>query len=414
MKSDTVITTDTVAVLMAVAPERVSEILAQFNERVDSIVYANGLEHHKGTTALNPIQNIGERFKASAHANFTKPETTESMLYAAKDDAVSEIETIARNMSSKESFYLQGLGAAINPRIAADSKVWNIIVMDAATDIDRLGKTHAGIISNMPKLLQERLDQDLADILESINREFNTDPSANNAQRVSKAAQDSISTINKRMEEVGNATMKANIETIVQSKMTELQEKQIALASAEYGMTPPQVKSWRVLSDETQKMILDLGKSNYLVYDKSIRTQKLQVIDMKLALLETIRVNAVGVSQSLSGYYGSTGNRRVSRAISLGGIGSSLGMNTPSQHAPNNFINGIPPGFSGHIGITSKEQVASQLPSGAAKAHIDATTYFADQGMSIDKAANQATAAGYGPQSYGKTFSIGGGRRPLV
>ena len=413
-RTNTVITSDIVAGLMAVAPERVSEIVAQFHESVDNIISISDLDYHRGTTEMSAIQQAVNRFVGKVENNFTREETTEAMINAAKDDSIVEIEAIAQKMSKAATFYLQGLGSAASPRLAADSKAWNTIIMDAASEIDKLGKLHEGIISNMPKILQERLDQDLANVLESINKEFNNDPSINNATRVAAQVRASLATINKHMEELGNATMKANVENIVQSKMTELQEKQIALSSAEAGMTAPQAKAWKPLSEEAKNLILALGKSNYLVYDKTIRKQKIAVIDQKLSLLETIRVNAVEVGQSLSGYYGSSGSRRVNGRGSIGGVGTSLGVVMSNPQESSNFINGIPPGFAGYVGTIGRGNILKQLPDGVAKAHVDAVEYFTSRGMSLEKATQRAIAEGYTPHSYGKSFSFGGGRRPLV
>ena len=107
---------------MAVDVGRVNEILAQFNERVQSVISANGLDHYKGTASMNSIQAVSERFTTMVHENFTKEESTEGMIYSARDDAIADIENIARNMVSKENFYLQGLAGQSVP---ADSQVWN-------------------------------------------------------------------------------------------------------------------------------------------------------------------------------------------------------------------------------------------------------------------------------------------------
>jgi hypothetical protein len=399
---------------MPVTAENVSDILERFNTRVEDIISTTDINHHKGTSNMNRIGFIRDKFTATVHEIFTKKDTTEALLYAGMEDAIAQIDNIAKSMASKESFYLQGLGAVASPRYPADSRLWNSIISDAAADIDTLGKTHSSVIANMPKILQERLDQDLANVLESINKSFNNDPSPNNANKVAADVKRSLDSISKNMEEVADATMKANIETIVHSKMTELQGLEIALVSAESGMTAPQTAAWRAVASETRQLILALGQSNYLVYDKTIRGQKLSVIDQKMALLDTIRINAVGVGQALSGYYGGTGDRRASRrSAPIGGVGTSLGRVSNNPEARNNYVNGVPPGFAGYAGKITREQISSDSGD-AAKAHLDATEHFVSEGMSLDGARNHATALGFTPYSHGKTFSIGGGRRPLV
>ena len=89
---------------------------------------------------------------------------------------------------------------------------------------------------------------------------------------------------------------------------------------------------WRSLAAEVKTLINDLTKSNYLVYDKAIRAQKLSVIDGKLKLLENVRINAETKVQTLQGYFGNTGVRRSNKMISSG---SSLGSGiTPMRATP--------------------------------------------------------------------------------
>ena len=95
-------------------------------------------------------------------------------------------------------------------------------------------------------------------------------------------------------------------------------------------------------------MINELTKSNYLVYDKAIRAQKLQVIDGKLKLLENIRINATTKMQTLQGYFGNTGRRSSSKRYSSG---SSLGAGiTPMIAKPKSAFKTKPPGFAGYSG----------------------------------------------------------------
>ena len=60
--------------------------------------------------------------------------------------------------------------------------------------------------------------------------------------------------------------------------------------SVERGMTKGQIDAYRALAKEIKGLILELGRSNFLIYDKVIRTQKVQVIDHKMSVLETLRV----------------------------------------------------------------------------------------------------------------------------
>ena len=218
---------------------------------------------------------------------FTLPATTEGELLAEMDAVIVEIEKLAKGKAKVEATQIAAIGAAVNKGSPADSGVWNGIIGDTAHRIDKLSKMYADQINNMPKALRARIDDDFAGVLDSINNAFNADPSPGNAASVRLQVQNSLDSIEKDLAEASRAVLKASIEHIAQQKMTELQEKEMILMSVERGMTKGQRDASRALVKEIRSLILDLGQSNFLVYDKIIRNQKLQVIDHKLSVLET-------------------------------------------------------------------------------------------------------------------------------
>ena len=80
---------------MAVDTERANEIIAELNERAQSIISANGLDHYKGTTKLNPIQKVVDDFTKNTMATFNQ--SSEGLLVSQRTDAIYEIEAIARD-----------------------------------------------------------------------------------------------------------------------------------------------------------------------------------------------------------------------------------------------------------------------------------------------------------------------------
>ena len=333
---------------MAVDTERANEIIAELNESAQSIISANGLDNYKGTTKLNPIQKVVDDFTKNTMATFSQ--SSEGLLVSQRTDAIYEIEAIARDMVAHESFYLQGLAGKHSP---ADSAVWNSLIGNVAAEIDRITRLHAPIISNLPKLVRTRLDDDMAKVLTAIESAHQSNPSPTNAADIEKQAMASLAKIDKDLTAAADASMKASIENMLHRKHTLLQEKIIALSAVEAGMTKEQASAWKKIAEQTKKMINDLGNSNYLVYDAQIRKQRLAVIDQKIALLENMRTNAAGVSNALSGYFGGTGNRRVRRTAPLNGIGSSIGMKTPIRFAGGEY-NIKPPGFAGYAGMKKR------------------------------------------------------------
>jgi len=382
--------------------------MSDFQDKVSGIIRTNGLEHHSNTSNLASIESIKNQYLQTAMSAFTLPATTEGELLAEMDATLMEITRLAKAQAKGEAAQIAAIGAAVNKGSPADSSVWNGIVSDTAHRIDKITKMYADQINNMPKSLRARIDDDFAKVLDAINSAFNADPSPGNAASIKLQIANSLQSIEKDLAEASRAVLKASIEHIAHQKMTELQEKEMVMMSVERGMTRGQIDASRTLVKEIKTLILDFGKSNFLIYDKIIRNQKIQIIDHKLSVLETLRVNASGVSQSLSGYYGNTSNRRVSGTRSIGGIGTTLGHNTSSIGGhQKNFRNGVPPGFAGFSGKMTEDDIANKHPPGTSKAHIKAMKQYMDQGMSFDAAHNKVNAAGLTPTN------IGGGGSPF-
>jgi hypothetical protein len=392
---------------MAVNPDRVNQIMADFQDKVSGIVRTNGLEHHSNTSNLADIENLKTQYLNAVMNAFTLPATTEGELLAEMDAVIVEIERLAKGKAKMEATQIAAIGAAVNKGAPADSGIWNGIIGDTAHRIDKLSKMYADQINNMPKALRARIDDDFAGVLDSINNAFNADPSPGNAASVELQVKNSLDSIEKDLAEASRAVLKASIEHVAQQKMTELQEKEMVLMSVERGMTKGQRDASRALVKEIRSLILDLGQSNFLVYDKIIRNQKLQVIDHKLSILETLRVNASGVSQSLSGYFGNSAKRTRTGSGSIGGVGTTLGHNTSSIGGhQKNFRKGIPPGFRGFAGVMTEADIAKAHPPGTSPAHIKAMKRHMDAGLSFEDAHNKANAEGFTP-------NLGGGGRPF-
>lgn len=392
---------------MAVNPDRVNQIMADFQEKVTTIVRTSGLEHHSNTSNMGEIDTLKNQYLQTVMDSFLLPTTTEGELLSEMDATIGEIKRLARGKAAAEAKQIAAIGAAVNKGSPADSGVWNGLIGDSAHRIDKITKMYADQINNMPKALRARIDDDFAGVLDSINSAFNADPSPGNAAMIKLQVKNSLDSIEKDMAEASRAVLKASIENIAQQKMTELQEKEMVMMSVERGMTKGQLDASRVLVKEVRSLIIDFGKSNFLIYDKIIRNQKIQVIDHKMSVLETLRVNASGVSQSLSGYYGNTSKRRVTGTGSIGGVGTTLGHNTSSVGGHRqNFRNGVPPGFAGFAGKMTEADIAKKHPSGTSKAHIKAMKSNMDSGMTFEAAHNKAIAEGFTP-------NLGGGGRPF-
>ena len=396
---------------MAVNPEYANQLLADFQEKVEGIVRTSGLEHHMNTSHLSDINAVKDNYVNTVMSTFTLPTVSEGELQAEMNVALVEITRMARQKGKQEASQIAGIGAAVNSSSPADSASWNNVIGDAGHRIDKIVTMYADQINNMPKPLRARIDNDLSKILDSINDAYNANPSGSNAEMVSLQVKNSLDKIEKDLSEASQALLQASVESIAHKKMTQLQEKMYGLQSVEPGMTKGQIDSYRKLTKEIEGLIRELGTSNYLIYDKVIRGQKIANIDHKMSILETIRVNAAGVASSLSGYFGNSNSGRRGTG-SIGGIGTTLGMNTAHlSAAPKNFKKGIPPGFAGFAGTMSKADIANKHPPGTAQSHIDAMHHYMSKGMSFEDAHNKASAEGYTPKSHDKNF--GGGAHPF-
>ena len=392
---------------MAVNPDRVNQIMSDFQDKVAGIVRNNGLDHHSNTSNNAEIDALKNQYLQTVMSAFLLPATTEGELLSEMDATLVEITRMAKGKAKAEATQIAAIGSMVNKGSPADSSVWNGLIGDTAHRIDKITKMYADQINNMPKALRARIDSDFAGVLDSVNGAFNADPSPSNASLIRLQVNNSLDSIEKDLADASRAVLKASIEHIAQQKMTELQEKEMVMMAVERGMTKGQIDASRALAKEIKGLILELGRSNFLIYDKVIRTQKIQVIDHKMSVLETLRVNASGVSQSLSGYYGSTSRRPARGSGSIGGVGTTLGHNTSSIGGyKKNFRNGVPPGFAGFAGKMTEADIANKHPPGTSKAHIKAMKKNMDAGMSFEAAHNKANADGFTP-------NLGGGGQPF-
>ena len=128
---------------------------------------------------------------------FSRPETTEGMLLAEADDVVNQAATIISQIAEKRSNQLNGLVSGLGSITPADSPIWNDIISNAGSEVDRIARVYGQQVANMPKALRDRLDTDLAKVLDSINVAFNKDPSPRNAESIRAQVTNRIMTIEK-------------------------------------------------------------------------------------------------------------------------------------------------------------------------------------------------------------------------
>tara|TARA_B100000131_G_scaffold254763_1_gene249159 strand:- start:484 stop:1512 length:1029 start_codon:yes stop_codon:yes gene_type:complete len=333
---------------MAVDTGKVNNILADVNERIKGTIESAGLSDAMGTTVLDPVQKLVNEFTTMATDVFSRPETTEGMLMAEADDVVNQAALIIAQIANKRQSQLSGMVSGLGSITPADSPVWNDIISNAGSEVDRIARVYGQQVANMPKALRDRLDADMAQVLDSINVAFNKDPSPNNAASIRTQVTNTLMKVEKDLKMAVDASLSASIQNIASQKMTRLQELEMALVTSERGMEKAQRGMWRGIAAETKGLIQALTKSNYLVYDKVIRTQKLAVIDKKLALLENLRVNSTLKMNTLDGYFGGGGHRRHNKVYSSG---SSLGTGYKQMTAtPKSAFKQKPPGFAGYAG----------------------------------------------------------------
>jgi len=333
---------------MAVDTGKVNSILADVNERVKATIDDADLSDAMGTSALDPVQKMVNQFTTMVTDVFSRPETTEGMLMAEADDVINQTSLVISQIADKRNTQLSGLISGLGSITPADSPVWNSIISTTGSEVDRIARVYGQQVANMPKALRDRLDADLAKVLDSINMAFDKDPSPNNAESLRTQVTNALMVIEKDLKMAVDASLSASIQNIAAQKMTRLQELEMALVSTERGMEKAQRGMWRGIAGEVKSLIQALTQSNFLVYDRVIRSQKLKVIDQKLALLENLRVNSSTKMNTLDGYFGGGGHRRHSKTYSGG---SSLGTGYKQMTAtPKRVFKQKPPGFAGFAG----------------------------------------------------------------
>lgn len=334
---------------MAVDTAKVNSILADVNERIRATIDNAGLSDSMGTNLLDPVQKMVNEFTTMATDVFSRPETTEGMLLAEADDVVNQVSMVVAQIAEKRSTQLHGMISGLGSITPADSPIWNDIISNAGSEVDRIARVYGQQVANMPKALRDRLDADLAKVLDSINLAFNKDPSPNNAESMRAQITNTLMVIEKDLKMAVNASLSASIQNIAAQKMTRLQELEMALVSSERGMEKAQRGMWRGIASQTKSLIQALTKSNYLVYDRVIRKQKLSVIDSKLGLLENLRVNSSTKMNTLDGYFGGGGHRRHNKTHSNGSSLGSTGYQVMTA-TPKSAFRQKPPGFAGYAG----------------------------------------------------------------
>jgi len=333
---------------MAVHAGIVNDIIAETSDRVRMLLRNNDLEVAMGTSKLNTIQNILNDFVKMANDTFTLPDTTEGMLRSEADDTVNSISREIQSIVQKQQVQLNGMLGSVHSMTPADSPLWNEVITMAGAEIDRIARVYGDNVANMPKALRNKLDTDMSKVLDAVRQAYMHDPSPGNAENMRVQVSNNLMKIEKELETAVKATLSASIQNLAAGRMTKLQELEISLVSADRGLEKAQSAMWRSIASEVKGLINELTKSNYLVYDKAIRAQKLQVIDGKLKLLENIRINATTKMQTLQGYFGNTGRRSSSKRYSSG---SSLGAGiTPMIAKPKSAFKTKPPGFAGYSG----------------------------------------------------------------
>ena len=333
---------------MAVHAGIVNDIIADTTDRVRMLLRNNDLEVAMGTAKLNTIQNILNDFVNMANDSFTLPGTTEGMLRSEADDTVNSISREIQGIVRGQQVQLNGMLGHIQSMTPADSPLWNEIISMAGAEIDRIARVYGDNVANLPKALRNKLDTDMSKVLDGVRQAYMHDPSPGNAENMRIQVSNNLKRIEKELEEAVTATLSASIQNLAGIRMTRLQELEIALVNSDRGLEKAQSAMWRSLAAEVKALINDLTKSNFLVYDKVIRTQKLYVIDGKLELLENIRINATTKMQTLQGYFGNTGVRNNGKRYSSG---SSLGAGINQMRArPKSSFKTKPPGFAGYSG----------------------------------------------------------------
>ena len=141
---------------MAVNPDRANEILADFHQRVDGIVRKNGLDHHGKSNALASVDAMKNDYVNTVMSTLTLPVTSEGELLSEMNVALVQIERLTKQIATQEATQIAAIGSAVNKSVPADSRMWNNVIMDTASRIEKISTMFADQINNMPKVTSSK------------------------------------------------------------------------------------------------------------------------------------------------------------------------------------------------------------------------------------------------------------------
>ena len=388
---------------MAVSAEVANSVVADFNQEVHTSIQQKGMELHRGKKPLENVDGVTTEFESLVMENFTKIDTTEAQLHAAKQDYLRQAKDALNLAEMHQKSSALGMVAAENKTSPADSQVWNAVISFAAREVDRIGTTYGEVLVTMPDLLRKKVDADLSAVLDGIEYSFNQNPSPANAARVMDDVKQALARIERNLDGAAKAKMKSEVDSMVDGYMTDLREREIALTSVDSSMSPAQSKAWKRAQADAIESVKQLKDSNYLIYDKQVRHQRVTNIEKKIALLDKIIDNAHAYNAGLDGTF-SHPTRRIGRGKvysqghSLGAVGPAI----PKRYTPYN--NSKPPGFSGFAGSTTLDQIKQKQSPGTSMEHVFAMEYYmTEMGLSYEEAKKAAENSGY-------PTSLGGGK----
>ena len=156
------------------------KLVFDFNETANEIVSKYNLDHMVGTTALEPIEIIGQGFETFVGANKAKPNVTEGILEAESRLHLAKLESVAMKISKGEKQDFIALQGKARRHTASEDIYWRPVVRYAADEIDHLTKKYEPFFK-ADDLRTKGIDAKFARLLKYIQAEHQSDPSKENA-----------------------------------------------------------------------------------------------------------------------------------------------------------------------------------------------------------------------------------------
>jgi hypothetical protein len=340
--------------------------LERFAGEVEAIIDSRGLAKYKGTSTLDSVQQEIDTLVNKHNSYISRPDAT--MVAVARDfkDALVRIELLVNEVASQRR--QSNLGSVHVQQVSImDDPLWVQVLSKAKRGLERFTNVYAAQIATLPTTEKTKLDYELEDILLGVNQAFMMNSSTQSAQAHMAHLDQVFGVLDQRFTAYANFTMEKSLQNLIEKKLAERNTLISQLKIVEDKLTPGEKQVAMNASAEAFRLLNQL-KSDSASYNKALRQQKVNVIDVQLANLKRV-IESIQFKDNLSGGQFMTPRRPTTKTYGFGDIpGSYLGSyrqgggRRPFVGAPSHRARGL-----GNLIPTNTDDPQSKIADALAK-----------------------------------------------